>query len=28
MDICRREEPPLIEYENGWRVRCWLYMKR
>ncbi len=28
MDICRKEEPPLIEYENGWRVRCWLYMKR
>lgn len=28
MDICRREEPPVIKYDNGWRVRCWLYIKR
>lgn len=24
MDICK-EEPPVIEVENGHRVRCWLY---
>ncbi len=28
MDICRREEPPINKYENGWRVKCWLYVKR
>ncbi|ADM27773.1 oligopeptide/dipeptide ABC transporter, ATPase subunit [Ignisphaera aggregans DSM 17230] len=25
MDICRREEPPLISIEKGVYVRCWLY---
>ena len=28
MDICRREEPPLIEVEKGHFVACWLYAKR
>ena len=28
MDICRREEPPLIEVEKGRFVACWLYSKR
>ncbi|MEM4843829.1 MAG: ABC transporter ATP-binding protein [Ignisphaera sp.] len=28
MDVCRREEPPITKYENVWRVRCWLYVKR
>ncbi|MCY0867610.1 MAG: ABC transporter ATP-binding protein [Desulfurococcus sp.] len=24
-DICRREEPPLVEVEPGHYVKCWLY---
>ncbi|ABW02152.1 ABC transporter ATP-binding protein [Caldivirga maquilingensis] len=28
MDICRREEPPMIEVKNGIYVACWLYAKR
>ncbi|MEM0006337.1 MAG: ABC transporter ATP-binding protein, partial [Ignisphaera sp.] len=28
MDVCRREEPPITGYENNWRVKCWLYVKR
>lgn len=28
MDICRREEPPTTEYENGWRIKCWLYVNK
>ncbi|MEL9939805.1 MAG: ATP-binding cassette domain-containing protein [Ignisphaera sp.] len=28
MDICRREEPPMIEIENGHKVACWLYAKK
>jgi oligopeptide/dipeptide ABC transporter, ATP-binding protein, C-terminal domain len=28
VDVCRREEPPLIEYEKGWKVRCVLYSGR
>ncbi|MCI4436999.1 MAG: ABC transporter ATP-binding protein, partial [Ignisphaera sp.] len=28
MDVCRREEPPLVEVEKGRFVACWLYMKR
>ncbi|MCE4624832.1 MAG: ABC transporter ATP-binding protein [Desulfurococcales archaeon] len=28
MDICNREEPPMIEYEKGHYVACWLYAKR
>uniref|UniRef100_A0A7C4BBV6 ABC transporter ATP-binding protein n=1 Tax=Ignisphaera aggregans TaxID=334771 RepID=A0A7C4BBV6_9CREN len=28
MDVCRREEPPLIEVEKGRFVACWLYTKR
>jgi len=28
MDICRREEPPLIQVESGRFVSCWLYMKK
>ena len=27
-DICRREEPPMIEVETRHRVACWLYSKR
>jgi peptide/nickel transport system ATP-binding protein len=27
MDICRREEPPIIEIGIGKLVRCWLYSK-
>jgi len=27
MDICRREEPPLIEVEKGHFVACWLYAR-
>ena len=28
MDICRREEPPIIEVAPGRKVKCWLYVKR
>jgi peptide/nickel transport system ATP-binding protein len=28
MDICRREEPPMIEVTPGRKVKCWLYVKR
>uniref|UniRef100_A0A7C5YZ91 ABC transporter ATP-binding protein n=1 Tax=Ignisphaera aggregans TaxID=334771 RepID=A0A7C5YZ91_9CREN len=27
MDICRREEPKIIEVERGRFVSCWLYLK-
>jgi len=26
-DICRKEEPPLIEVEQDHHVACWLYSK-
>ncbi|MDT7902683.1 MAG: ABC transporter ATP-binding protein, partial [Caldivirga sp.] len=25
MDICRREDPPMINLEGGRKVACWLY---
>ena len=28
MEICRKEEPPLIEDERNHFVSCWLYMKK
>ena len=28
MDICRREEPPLIELKPGHYTACWLHVKR
>ncbi|MET1159327.1 MAG: ABC transporter ATP-binding protein [Thermoprotei archaeon] len=28
MDVCRREEPPMIEVEPGHYVACWLYARR
>ncbi|MEM2221496.1 MAG: ABC transporter ATP-binding protein [Ignisphaera sp.] len=28
MDICRREEPPMMEIERSRVVSCWLYIKR
>jgi len=28
MDICRKEEPPMIEVSQGKYVKCWLYAKR
>ena len=28
MDICRKEEPPMIEVERNRFVSCWLYAKR
>jgi peptide/nickel transport system ATP-binding protein len=28
MDVCRREEPPMIEVEKGHYVACWLYAKK
>ena len=27
MDVCSREEPPMIEVEPGHQVACWLYVK-
>ncbi|MCS7111484.1 MAG: ABC transporter ATP-binding protein [Ignisphaera sp.] len=27
MDLCRREEPPVVEVEKGHTVSCWLYAK-
>ena len=27
MDICRREEPPVIDLGGGHKVKCWLYAK-
>jgi len=28
MDVCRREEPPVVEVEKGHKAACWLYAKR
>uniref|UniRef100_A0A7C5YZR0 ABC transporter ATP-binding protein n=1 Tax=Ignisphaera aggregans TaxID=334771 RepID=A0A7C5YZR0_9CREN len=28
MDICRREEPMMIEFEKDHTVSCWLYIKK
>jgi len=28
MEICRREEPPIVEVSPGRFVACWLYSKR
>ncbi|MDK6028111.1 ABC transporter ATP-binding protein [Ignisphaera sp. 4213-co] len=28
MDVCRREEPPMIEVDKNRFVKCWLYMKK
>ncbi len=28
MDVCRVEEPPMVEVEPGHQVACWLYTKR
>ncbi|MEM0026346.1 MAG: ABC transporter ATP-binding protein [Ignisphaera sp.] len=28
MDVCRREEPPLVDVGNGHMVSCWLYTKK
>ncbi len=28
MDVCRREEPPMIEVEPGHYVSCWLHAKK
>jgi len=28
MDVCRKEEPPMIEVEPGHYVACWLYAKK
>jgi len=25
MDVCKREEPPVIEVKSGHEVKCWLY---
>jgi len=27
MDVCKREEPPVIEVKSGHEVKCWLYAK-
>ena len=28
MDICKREEPPMIEVKTGHRVWCWLHVRK
>lgn len=28
MDICKREDPPMIQLDKDHKVSCWLYMKR
>ncbi|RLE96483.1 MAG: oligopeptide ABC transporter ATP-binding protein, partial [Thermoprotei archaeon] len=28
MDVCRREEPPMIDLGEGHQVACWLHAKR
>lgn len=28
MDICSRQEPPIVEVEPGQRVACWLYAEK
>lgn len=28
MDVCRREEPPIIQVDSKRSVSCWLYIKR
>jgi oligopeptide/dipeptide ABC transporter ATP-binding protein len=28
MEICKNKKPPLIEIEEGHKVRCWIYEKR
>ncbi|MFP3210919.1 MAG: ABC transporter ATP-binding protein [Thermocladium sp.] len=28
MDICRREEPPMVEVKNGIYAACWLHIKK
>ncbi|MFB6469868.1 MAG: ABC transporter ATP-binding protein [Vulcanisaeta sp. AZ3] len=28
MDICKKEEPPIVEARRGVYVKCWLYVKR
>ncbi|MCS7110928.1 MAG: ABC transporter ATP-binding protein [Ignisphaera sp.] len=28
MDVCRREEPPIVDIEKNRVVSCWLYVKR
>jgi len=27
MDVCRREEPPVVDVDDGHSVKCWLYAK-
>ena len=27
MDICEKEEPPMVEIRPGWYAACWLYAK-
>ena len=27
MDICEKEEPPVVEIKPGWKVACWLFAK-
>lgn len=28
MDVCRRDEPPMVEVEKNHYVACWLYAKK